>query len=101
MARITIRLDDDLYDQLLHRATHAGIPCATMIRALLMTLAYPSRGAGLMRTPREEGLAATLQILELLYVDLERRAPDVLKEGLARSRSVLRDRNLLQEGERR
>lgn len=101
MARITIRLDDDVYDRLLQRAAYVGMPCTTMIRPLLERLAYPAQGVALNRSPKDEALAAVLQILELLHADLERRAPDALKAGIDRSRSILRDRNLLEDADGR
>lgn len=97
MARITIRIDDDLYDALLRRAAIARIPCATMVRPLLMQLAYPGQASERLRTPGEQGLAISLQILELLHTDMEARAPEALKDGIARSRAILRDRQLLDE----
>tara|TARA_R110000868_G_scaffold89729_3_gene249625 strand:+ start:7529 stop:7882 length:354 start_codon:yes stop_codon:yes gene_type:complete len=97
MARITIRIDDDLYDALLRRAAIAGVPCATMVRPLLTQLAYPGQASDRLRTPGEEGLAISLRILELLHADMEVRAPDVLRDGIARSKAILRDRQLLDE----
>ena len=53
MARITIRLEDDLHDQLLYRAARAGMPCASMIRLMLRKLALPETTFRMLRTPGE------------------------------------------------
>lgn len=97
MARITIRIDDDLYNALLRRAAIAGMPCATMVRPLLTQLAYPGQTSDRLRMPGEEGLSISLRILELLHADMEVRAPEALQDGIARSRAILRDRNFLDE----
>ena len=98
MARITIRLEDDLHDQLLYRAARAGMPCASMIRLMLRKLALPETTFRMLRTPGEELLVTVLQMRELIHADLARRSPETLELAMDCAKAVLRDHGLLEEG---
>ena len=93
MARITLRLDDALYDRLLDRARGGDITPSAYIRELLLR----DQGAD----PdgyhaRFDDLHATaIQTLAIIACSIRKASPDCLEEGLADARRILRERGLL------
>ncbi|MDF0489249.1 MAG: hypothetical protein QHC40_05100 [Sphingobium sp.] len=93
MARISIRLDDPRHDRLIDRARAVGITPSAYIRDVL-DRDEGSDPAGYHA--RFDELHATLiQTLAILAKSVGRRTPDVLEEGLADAKRLLRERGLL------
>ena len=93
MARITIRLDDALYDRLLDHARAGGITPSAYVRDVLNR--YQGSDPGGYHARFDELHATSIQTLAIIAKSVGRRAPEVLEEGLADARRLLRDRGLL------
>jgi hypothetical protein len=93
MARITIRLDDDLYDRLLDHARSSGATPSAHIRDIL--LRFEGADPGGYHDRLDEIHATGIQTLAILAKSVGRRSPEVLEEGLSEARRLLRERGLL------
>jgi RHH-type rel operon transcriptional repressor/antitoxin RelB len=93
MARITFRLDDDLYDRLLDQARANGTTPSGFIRDLLGR--YEGSDPGGYHDRLDEIHATGIQTLAILAKSVGKRSPDILEEGLSDARRLLRDRGLL------
>jgi len=93
MARITIRLDDGLYDRVLDFARAGGSTPSAYIRDVLER----SQGADPSgyHARFDELHATAIQTLAILAKSVGKRSPDTLEEGLGEARRLLRDRGLL------
>jgi hypothetical protein len=93
MARITLRLDDALHDRLLDRARTGGTTPSAYVRDLLER----DRGADPSgyHARFDELHATVIQTLAILATSISQRAPDILEDGLAEARRLLRERGLL------
>jgi hypothetical protein len=93
MARITIRLDDALLDHVVDRARATGTTPSAYIRDVLERFegSDPSGYHGRF----DELHATSIQTLAILATSVAARAPDLLEQGLADSRRLLRERGLL------
>jgi predicted transcriptional regulator len=93
MARITLRLDDALHDRLLDQAHLGNTTPSAYIRDLLER-DQGSDPSG-YHARFDELHATAIQTLAILAKSISRRAPDILEEGLADARRLLRERGLL------
>lgn len=93
MARITIRLDDDLYDRLLDQARSSGATPSAHIRDIL--LRFEGADPGGYHDRLDEIHATGIQTLAILAKSVGRRSPETLEEGLSEARRLLRERGLL------
>lgn len=81
MARITIRINDDLYARLSVQARNAGLGAATYCRDILERF--------------DEIHATAIQAFAILATSVGERSPDILQKGLGEARRLLRERGLL------
>jgi hypothetical protein len=93
MARITLRLDDALYDRLLDQARAGGTTPSGYIRDVLAR--FEGTDPAGYHARFDELHATAIQTLAILAKSIGRRAPEVLEEGLAEARRLLRERGLL------
>ncbi|AOH85762.1 hypothetical protein AWL63_19230 [Sphingomonas panacis] len=93
MARITIRIDDDLYASLTVQARNAGLGAATYCRDILERFegADPSG----YHARFDELHATAIQAFAILATSVGERSPDILQKGLGEARRLLRERGLL------
>jgi hypothetical protein len=99
MARITIRIDDALYDQLKRRAHYAGVSIADLARDGIVHVADPK--SGYIYTAQDEILSTVIQALGILAVMARRDSPGTLEEGMNEARQMLAQRGLLAEEQQR
>ena len=93
MARITIRIDDELADRLHRRARRAGVTISELVRPALEHAA-DSR-AGYVFTSQDEILSCVLQTLSIVAASVRRRSPETLEQGMADARALLLEKGLL------
>jgi hypothetical protein len=93
MARITIRLDDELYERILDQARSSGATPSAHIRDIL--LRFEGADPGGYHDRLDEIHATGIQTLAILAKSVGRRSPEVLEEGLTEARRLLRERGLL------
>lgn len=93
MPRLTIRLDEALFDRLIERAaTHQTSP-SRYVRELLGR--EPGVDLGGHHARFDELHATAIQTLAILAASVGKAAPDALEQGMADARDLLRDRGLL------
>ena len=92
MARLTIRLDDVLYDQLVADADAAGMPTATYVRDALRRLDGADPFGFHARF--DELHSTVIQILAILASDVGARDPRALAKGMEDTHRLLRERGL-------
>src|SRR3546814_14942084 len=87
MARLTIRLPDELYDRLAADADAAGVPTAAFVRDALEQL----NGADPFgfHARFDELHSTVLQVLAILASDVGARAPKSLAQGVEDTRRLL------------
>ena len=97
MARLTIRLPDDLYDRLAADADAVGAPTAAFVRDALEQL----NGADPFgfHARFDELHSTVIQVLAILASDVGARAPKSLAKGMEDTRRLLRDRGLMGAGD--
>jgi RHH-type transcriptional regulator, rel operon repressor / antitoxin RelB len=93
MARITIRLDDALFDRIVDQARAAGTTPSGFIRGVLDQ--FEGSDPGGYHDRLDEIHATGIQTLAILAKSIGRRTPDVLEEGLGDARRLLKERGLL------
>jgi hypothetical protein len=93
VARITIRLDDALFDRLVDNSRRAGLSSAAYCRDILSRFEGDDPAGYHGRF--DEMHATAIQILAILGTSVGERAPTVLEKGLAEARRLLRERGLL------
>jgi RHH-type rel operon transcriptional repressor/antitoxin RelB len=93
VARITIRLDDALHDRLRDQARRADMTPSTYLRDLLER--YEGGDPSGYHARFDELHATSIQTLAILAASVGHRAPDLLEQGLADARRLLRERGLL------
>lgn len=93
MARINVRLDGDLHEQLQLRAAGAGMPFSDFIRSVLKQAADPA--GRYIYSSQDEILATSIQIVSILATFVGDRAPDTLARGMAQAKEHLKERRLL------
>jgi predicted transcriptional regulator len=97
MARITIRIDDDLCDRLGRRARRVGVTISELVRPALEQAADPK--AGYVFSSQDEILAGVLQTLSIVAAAVRSRSPEVLDQGMADAHVMLLEKGLLASGE--
>lgn len=93
MARITIRLDDTLYDRLLDQARRTGTTPSAYFRDVLER--YEGQDPAGYHARFDELHATAIQTLAILAASVGRRAPDLLEQGMADARRLIAERGLL------
>jgi RHH-type rel operon transcriptional repressor/antitoxin RelB len=93
VARITIRLDDSLYDRLIDGARAGGTTPSAHIRDVL--LRYEGHDPAGYHARFDELHATAIQTLAILAKSVSKRSPETLEDGLADARRLLRERGLL------
>lgn len=95
MARISLRLEDGLHDQLLRQARRYNITLSDLVRPTLERLAYPGRVSDAASQHAQLGIMACT--LSLLLLDIEARAPHLLEPGTRAARDLFRGWGLPEE----
>ena len=93
MARITIRVDDALFRRLDARARDAGTPTATYCRDILGR--FEGTDPSGYHARFDELHATGIKTLAILAASVGKRTPEILEQGLADARRLLRERGLL------
>ncbi|MBO9579492.1 MAG: hypothetical protein J7498_01200 [Sphingobium sp.] len=93
MARITIRIDDDLYARLTVQSRSAGLGLATYCRDILDR--FEGTDPSGYHARFDELHATAIQAFAILATSVGERSPDILQKGLSEARRLLRDRGLL------
>ena len=93
MAKLYIRVDDDLLERLEQRASGAGLSVSEMVRPLLIDAA--GRGGSYVYTAHDEILALLIEVYAFIATGLSDHQPDTLRRGADHARKILRDRGLI------
>lgn len=93
MHRVSVRVDDTLYERLSRRAAGADLSFSDFIRSVLIQAADP-RGRYIYSS-QDEVLGTCIQILTILATSVGERTPEILKRGMADASAILRERGLL------
>lgn len=93
MARITIRIDDDLAERLQRRARKVGVTISELARPALVDVA--DGRAGYVFTSQDEILSCVLQTLSIVAALARRTSPETLQQGMADAKVLLEAKGLL------
>lgn len=93
MARITIRLEDGLYEQLLDQARSLGATPSAFIRDVLQR--FEGIDPSGLHARFDELHATAIQTLAILAASINAGSPQVLQRGLDDARRLLKERGLL------
>ena len=99
MARITIRLDDAVFDRIVDQASASGTTPSGFIRAVLDR--FEGADPAGYHDRLDEIHATGIQTLAIVARSVGRRTPDLLEEGLSDARRLLKERGLLDPGQDR
>ena len=97
MARITIRIDDDLYARLSVQARNAGLGAATYCRDILER--FEGNDPSGYHARFDELHATVIQAFAILAMSVGERRPDILEKGMDDARALLLERGLLDSEE--
>lgn len=95
MHRVSVRVDDTLYERLSRRAVGADLSFSDFIRRVLAQAADP-RGRYIYSS-QDELLATSIQILTLVATSIGQRSPEILDRGMLDARAILHERGLLDQ----
>ncbi len=93
MVRISVRIDDALFERLNRRATGADLSFSTFVRSVLQQAADP--GGRYIYSSQDEILATCIQILSILATATGQQSPKALEKGMEDARKMLLERGLL------
>ncbi|AJR23347.1 toxin-antitoxin system HicB family antitoxin [Sphingobium sp. YBL2] len=93
MVKVNFRIEEELHERLVRRATAADLSLSEFIRLVLAQAAEPNRGY--IFSSKDEILATSIQILSILVVAVGRRSPEAVEQGMAEARALLAERGLL------
>lgn len=93
MARISFRLDDALHERLIEQARAANVTPSTYLRDVFER--YEGGDPSGFHARFDELHATVIQTLAILAASVGKRTPDILEQGLADARRLLRERGLL------
>ncbi|WIW89634.1 CopG family transcriptional regulator [Sphingobium sp. V4] len=93
MVRISVRIDDALYERLNRRATGADLSFSTFVRSVLEQAADP--GGRYIYSSQDEILATCIQILSIVATATGQQSPKALEQAKADAREMLLKRGLL------
>jgi excisionase family DNA binding protein len=79
MARITFRVEDEVYDRLLVRAMRSGRTVSDLIRPAVARVADPTGKLG--PDPEDARVALLACLVSLLLLDIETRSPEIMEKG--------------------
>jgi hypothetical protein len=91
--RLTIRLDEALLDRLNERAAALQISQSSYVRELVSCA--PAMDTAGYHARFDELHATAIQTLAIIAASVGRSSPDLLEQGMADARELLRDRGLL------
>jgi RHH-type rel operon transcriptional repressor/antitoxin RelB len=95
MHRVSVRVDDTLYERLSRRAVGADLSFSDFIRSILSQAADP-RGRYIYSS-QDELLGISIQILTLLATSIGAGSSEILERGMTDARAILRERGLLDQ----
>jgi RHH-type rel operon transcriptional repressor/antitoxin RelB len=87
MARISLRLEDDVHDRLLIQARRSGTTLSDLIRAAAAGLVDPQRPA--RATAHDAQMAFAAIAVSLALIDHQERSPAFLSQGIVGARALL------------
>jgi RHH-type transcriptional regulator, rel operon repressor / antitoxin RelB len=93
VVRISVRIDDALFERLNRRATGADLSFSTFVRSVLQQAADP--GGRYIYSSQDEILATCIQILSILATATGQQSPKALEKGMEDARKMLLERGLL------
>jgi RHH-type rel operon transcriptional repressor/antitoxin RelB len=93
MYRVSVRVDQGLYDRLNRRAAGADLSLSAFVRAILNQAADPQ--GRYIFSSQDEILATCIQIFSILATATAQSAPKALDEGMIQARRLLAERGLL------
>lgn len=93
MARITIRLDDELHARLVAQARNLGVGRATYCRDILAR--FDGTDPSGLHDRFDELHATLIQAFAILATSVGERSPATLQQGLQEARRLLEERGLL------
>lgn len=93
MRRVSVRVDDALYQRLQRRALGTNLSLSDFVRSVLVEAA-DSRGRYIYSS-QDELLGIGIQILTLLATSIGSRSPEILERGMQDAKAILRERGLL------
>jgi len=88
MARITIRVENEIHDRLIVRAMRSGRSLSDLVRPAVMRVADPLGDWG--PDPEDTRVALLACLMALLLLDIEKRSPDILQQGALEACGLLR-----------
>jgi len=91
--KLSVRIDEALYERLLGRAYGANLSLSEFIRRLLQEAAQP--GGRYIFTANDELLGIAIQTFALLATLAGEQSPAALEKGTARAREMLDQQGLL------
>jgi hypothetical protein len=93
--KLSVRIDDALYERLLDRAYGANLSFSEFIRRVLQGAAEP--GGRYLFTANDELIGIALQTFAILSTVADDQAPDAYRRGLDHARQLLDERGLLKK----
>ena len=96
MPVVSIRMDETLYREVRERAYGADLSISKFLRPGIESLITP--GSRHLITPNDEILGVCIQTFALLSTLAHEQSPEISRKGLARARTLLAERGLLDSG---
>jgi hypothetical protein len=93
MRRVSVRVDDTLYQRLQRRALGTNLSLSDFVRSVLVQAA-DSRGRYIYSS-QDELLGIVIQILTLVATSMGEQSPKLLERAMLDAKAVLRERGLL------
>jgi hypothetical protein len=94
--RISVRIDDALYERLNRRAAGADLSFSKFVRSVLEQAADP--GGRYIYSSQDEILATCIQIFSIVATATGQQSPKALEQAKADARDMLIKRGLLDQG---
>jgi hypothetical protein len=94
--RISVRIDDALYERLNRRAAGADLSFSKFVRSVLEQAADP--GGRYIYSSQDEILATCIQIFSIVATATGQQSPKALEQAKADARDMLLKRGLLDQG---
>lgn len=88
MARITLRLEDEVHDRLILRALRSHRTVSDLIRPAVNRIADPGGDWG--PNPEDAHIAMVACLVSLMLLELEVRSPELIEKGASRARALMR-----------
>jgi hypothetical protein len=94
--RISVRIDDALYERLNRRAAGADLSFSKFVRSVLEQAADP--GGRYIYSSQDEILATCIQIFSIVATATGQQSPKALEQAKADARDMFLKRGLLDQG---